>query len=149
MRSARPQSPVGHFFWATATAQAGLIRRNLAVLQQMPAVRRAYARALELDPRHVGALFGSAMMLAGTPRFAGGSPERADSLLRVALGIDPDLTVLRVELARLQIKAKRRAEARVELQRVLATRNPSVPASYWLTDRSDAEKLLNKLGDGE
>jgi predicted Zn-dependent protease len=147
VRSSRPTSPVGHFFWATATAQVGLIQRNLAALQAMPAVRRAYDRAVELDPRHVGALFGSAMLWAGTPRFAGGSAEKADSLLQLAIGVDPSLTMLRVERARLLVKAKRRAEARVELRRVLDTRNPSVPASYWLTDRSNAEKLLKELGD--
>lgn len=148
MRAARAQSPVGHFFWATATAQVGLIQRNLAALQALPAVRRAYDRALELDPRYVGALFGSAMLWAGPPRIAGGSPEKADSLLQLAIGVDPHLTMLRVERARLLIKAKRRAEARVELNRVVQEKNPSVPASFWLNDRSSAEKLLDNI-DGK
>ncbi len=145
MRSARPESPVGHFQWATATAQIGLAQRNLAALQAIPAVRRAYARALELQPAHVGALYGLAMLWAGPPRIAGGAPERADSLLSVAIALDPRLTMLRVERARLLIAAKRRAEARVELGAVMRETSPSVPSAYWLNDRHTAEKLLEEL----
>lgn len=145
LRQRHPAGAEGHYCWATATAQLGLARPSLAALRTLPEVRRAYGRALEINPNHVGALYGQAMLWAGPPRFAGGNPERADSLLQQAIALDPHLTMLRVARARLLIKAKRRAEARAELSAVMHETSPSVPAAYWLNDRQAARTLLQEL----
>ena len=66
-------------------------------------------------------------------------------MFRTGLGQDPRSTGLRVGLAKTLVKTGRIAEARRELEAVLAERAPTNPADWTMKDVPEARALLETL----
>jgi hypothetical protein len=66
-------------------------------------------------------------------------------MFRTGLGLDPKFTGMRVGLAKTLIKKGRTADARRELEAVLAEGAPSNPADWTLRDAPAARQLLQSL----
>jgi thioredoxin-like negative regulator of GroEL len=64
------------------------------------------------------------------------------------LATDPNYTIIRLELARVYARRRRRDEARRELEFLLATDRPTNPAEFALDDRPAALELLKSLEVG-
>jgi tetratricopeptide (TPR) repeat protein len=147
LRNLNDRNPDGHLWWGVAQGRIGQTRGVLNSLFMVPSLRKAFNRALELDPGRVTAYDALGVLHYELPGFAGGSLARAEDYLRKGLALDPNYTVIRLDLATVLVKQKRRAEARTELNRLLATRDPTYPADFELDDKPNAQALLAQIRD--
>ena len=140
-----PKNHDAHLWYAINTGRWGQTKGVLRSLFLLPTVREEIAILLELDPRSVrGHAFAGNVFLE-VPRLFGGDRERAEKHFKKALGIDPHFTVARVDLARLYIGESRRADARRELDRVIAERAPTIVADWTVKDLPRARALLESI----
>ena len=116
-----PTRPEGHF-WLAANMGAAAELSQRAGLRYRKAIKEELETVLRLDPAF---LQGSADRALGrwyfkVPRLFGGSRQLAESHLRKSLTYNPGSTASHFFLAELLIDDGRTAEARAELQQVLA-----------------------------
>jgi tetratricopeptide (TPR) repeat protein len=142
-----PRSVLAHFWYATNTGRWGQTKGVVRSLFLLPTVKREIATILELDPR-----FPAVYSLAGNvyyevPEMLGGDLDRAEQMFRNGLLLDPRLTGMRVGLAKTLIKKGRLAEARKELEAVLAEKAPANLADWTLKDSRQAREILASLRD--
>lgn len=72
-------------------------------------MKKAFEKAVELDPRHLGGLIGLARFYSNAPEIAGGSLEKAAEYAARVQKVDPFLGAM--ELGRVAEKAEKPAEA--------------------------------------
>ena len=113
----------------------------------LPTGREEIDVLLELDPRSVRAHAFAGNVFLEVPRLFGGNREKAAGHFKKALELDPRFTVARVDLARLHIAEGRWADARRELERVVAERAPRVVADWTVKDLPRARTLLESIAD--
>ena len=142
-----PKSHDAHLWYAINTARWGETKGVLRSLFLLPTIRQELTTLLELDPRSVRAHILTGNVLLEVPGFAGGDRAKAEEHFKKALGIDPRFTNARVDLARVYIADARYADARRELQRVVAETRPSVVADWTVKDAPRARKLLESIKD--
>ncbi|MEO0073932.1 MAG: TRAP transporter TatT component family protein [candidate division WOR-3 bacterium] len=147
LRTLNENNPLGHLWWASAYGRIGQLRGVMRSLFMVPVLKQEFTRTLELDPANATAHDALGVLYYTLPAFAGGSLAKAEEHLCKALSIDPNYTLARLDLAKTYLKAGHRAEARRQLELVLATTNPTIPADYFLDDRPEAERLLRELGN--
>ena len=126
-RQLRPNRPEGHFWTAANMGELAEHFGLRAGLKYRGPIRTGLETVLRIDASY---LAGSADRALGryyhkVPSLFGGSMSRAEQHLRASLVYDESSTVSRYFLAELLVDAKRVAEARTELQRILdAPLNP-------------------------
>ena len=140
-----PHNAIAHLWYAIDTGRWGQTRGLMRSLFLLPLMRREIDTVLALDPT-----FAPAYSLAGqfyyeVPALLGGDIDRAETLFRTGLRLDPTYTGMRVGLARVLIKKGRPAEARKELEAVLAERAPANLADWTMKDSVEARQLLDSL----
>ncbi len=81
------------------------------------------------------------------PVLLGGNPKEAEQHFKAAQRLDPRLTGVRIELAQLYINTGRYAEARQQLQSVLAERAPSDRPRWTLKEVPRAKQMLESIGE--
>ncbi len=140
-----PRDPQAHLWYAINTGRWAQTKGVLRSLFLLPTMREEIDTLLTLDPRlpAVHALAGNVAF--ETPGIAGGDRQLAEKHFRTGLDLDPHYTVIRVDLARLLITAGRYAEARTELERVLAETAPTNLADWTVRDRPRARALLDSI----
>jgi hypothetical protein len=122
-----PDRPEGHFWTA---ANMGALAESFGVRQGLKyrtPIREELENVLRLAPAFQAGSADRALgrWYAKVPSLFGGSHKQAEAHLRASLTYDPASTASRFFLAELLIDDGRKAEARVELQRVLdAPLNP-------------------------
>jgi predicted Zn-dependent protease len=136
-----PRSAAAHFWYATNTGRWGQTRGVVRSVFLLPELQRAIDTVLELDPH-----FPAVYALAGNvyyevPALLGGDLGRAEAMFRRGLELDPTFTGMRVGLAKTLIRQGRLAEARRELDAVLAETRPANPADWTVKDVPDARRL--------
>ena len=87
------------------------------------------------------------MLYYELPGIVGGSLARSEEYLKTGLEIDPDYTVIRLDLAKVYIKQKRWLEAREQLVELVETTDPTYPADFVLDDKPEALELLEQIKD--
>lgn len=142
-----PHNLLAHFWYATNTGRWGQTKGVVRSLFLLPTVRQEIATVFGIDPK-----FPPAYSLAGNvyyevPEILGGDLDRAEQMFRNGLLLDPRFTGMRVGLAKTLIKKGRVAEARKELEAVLAERAPSNLADWTLKDSMHARELLASIRD--
>jgi tetratricopeptide (TPR) repeat protein len=140
-----PRNPEAHVWYGINTGRWGLTKGVMRSLFLLPTVRQEVDATLALDPRNVRALVLSGNVFLEVPGLFGGDRARAEEQFRKALEIDPHFTVARIDLARVLIATGRPAEARRELERVLAERTPSLLADWTVKDLPRARQLLESI----
>jgi hypothetical protein len=134
-------------WWGVAQGRIGQTRGVLNSLFMVPGLKRAFGKALELNPRHPTALDAFGVLYYELPGFAGGSLAKSEDYLKRGIEADPDYTLLRLDLAKVYIRQKRWVAARTQLNALLATQNPRYPADTELDDKPEARELLRKIED--
>ena len=141
-----PARPEGHFWMA---ANMGTLAESFGLRQGLRyrgPIKEALETVLKLDPRFMG---GSADRALGrwyfkVPRLFGGSNDRSVEHLRRSLTYDPGSTVSHYFLAETLLDMGRRADARRELEKVLA----APPNPEWAPEDQEykgrAQELLRK-----
>jgi len=145
LRRLNPKNPDGRMWYATALGKTGQLDGVFSSAGMIGDLKREYELVLELDSGYVLAWYALSRLHAELPALLGGSLNRAESCLRRGLAADPNHTISRLELARVLLRRGRRAEARQELEALLATVEPTNPAEFALDDRPAAIKLLDSL----
>ena len=141
-----PSRAAAHFWQAANTARWGELRGMAASLSVLGVVRRGARTVLELDPNFAPGYTLAATVFAEVPAMLGGDLQRAEALFRQGLTVDARLTSLRIGLAKVLLRTGRLAEAREELQRVVAEDQPANPADWTMKDAPEARALLARAG---
>jgi len=139
-----PNKPAGHFWIA---ANMGALAESYGMRQGIKyrgPIRNELETVLRLDPAFE---HGSADRALGrwyfkVPRLFGGSNAKSEEHLKASIALDPDGTASHFFLAELYLDEGRKAEARVELQRVLSARGYPEWAPEDAEFRERAKKLL-------
>lgn len=142
-----PNDPEAHFWYAATLgswSQAkGLLHSALALRD----LRKHVDTVLRLDPNNVGAHVMAGSIARELPVLLGGNPKEAEQHFKAAQRLDPRLTGVRIELAQLYINTGRYAEARQQLQSVLAERAPSDRPRWTLKEVPRAKQMLESIGE--
>jgi|RhiMetdeSRZDD1v2_1073273.scaffolds.fasta_scaffold854193_1 tetratricopeptide (TPR) repeat protein len=140
-----PSSANARFWHAVNAARWGELRGMAGSLSVLGLVRRESRAVLELDPKFAPGYTLAGAIAAGVPSMLGGDLQRAETLYRQGLAIDATLTSLRVGLAKVLLRTGRAAEAREELQKVVAEDRPANLADWTLKDVPEARSLLERV----
>lgn len=140
-----PKNAAAHFWYGTNTGRWGQTKGVLRSLFLLPTVREAIDAVLALDPTFTAVYSLAGNVYYEVPGLLGGDLDKAEEMFRKGLALDPSFTSMRVGLARVLIKRGRLAEARRELEGVLAERAPRNPADWTLKDSPQARALLDSV----
>jgi len=145
LRSEFPSIAAGHFWWAAAHGKRALARGRAAAILTAPTVIGEFKRAIALDPGFPLPYAVLGVLYRDLPLLAGGSRARSRSYLMAGLEQAPNLTLLRLELARLDMQERRYTDARRQLEMILSTERPYFEAAFVVNDRPLAESLLAEI----
>lgn len=137
--------PEGHFWYAVNLGRIGQTRGILKSLSLAPTIKREFEKTLKLDPKHIGAMDGLAVYYYELPAIFGGNLNKSIKYLKKAISIDPNYSLLYIDLAKVYIKKKDYKSARKYLNKVFEIKNPTHPADYYLDDKPEAKRLLEKI----
>lgn len=140
-----PSYVPARFWFTTNTGRWGQTKGVMRSLFLLPTVKQEIETMLVLDPKFVPLYSLAGHVAYEVPGIAGGDLDRAESMFRTGLGLEPTFTNMRVGLAKTLIRKGRPAEARRELEAVLAEKTPSNPADWTLKDAPEARALLDQL----
>jgi Tetratricopeptide repeat len=138
-------NPAGHFWWASAYGMVGLTEGTLNALFRVPAVKNELKMTLELDSNFVLAYAILGILYRELPAVVVGDFAVSRYYFETGLARDSTFTLLRLELARLEIKEGQWEAARQQLEELLATEKPRYQAAFVMNDRPEALKLLAEI----
>lgn len=145
LRARNAMNAEGHLWWATAQGSIGELQGVLSSVMMVGDLRREFELALRLDSDLALAHFALGRMYEEVPGLMGGSLNKAEEQYELGIAADANYTIVRVALARLLLKRGQLPAARTQLDRVLATREPTDPAEFHLDDEPAARTLLARL----
>ncbi len=137
----------GHMWWAVAHGRIGQTRGVMNSLFMVPTLKKAFNRVLEFDSTYTTAYDALGVLYYELPGIVGGNLGKSKKYLTMGLQVDPNYTLLRLDLAKVYVKQKRWQETRDQLNIMLATENPTCPADFELDDKPEALELLEKIKD--
>ena len=135
----------GHCWWGVAQGRIGQTRGVLNSLFMVSGLKKAFGRALELNPKHPTALDAMGVLYYELPSFAGGDLAKSEQYYKRGIESAPNYCLIRLDLAKVYIKQKRWFAARGQLNALLATTNPTYPADAELDDKPEAIQLLKQI----
>jgi len=142
-----PNDSEAHIWYAITLgswSQAkGLLRSALALRD----LRKQVDIVLRLDPNNIAAHVMAGSIARELPLVLGGDSKEAEEHFRTAQRLDPRQTGVRIELAQLYINLGRYAEARQQLQSVLAERAPTDRPRWTLKEVPRARQMLESIRD--
>lgn len=121
----------------------GLLSSALALRD----LRKEVDVVLRLDPSNIEAHIMAGSIARELPVLLGGDTKEAEEHFKTAQRLDPKLTGARLELAQLYINVGRYAEARQQLQSVLAERTPTDRPRWTLKEAPRARQMLESIRD--
>lgn len=141
----QPDNADGHIWLGIAQGRIGMTRGVMNSLFMVPSLKRTFGRAMELDPSLAVAYDAFGVLYYELPAIAGGDLALAEYYFVRGLTLDPDYSVIRLDLAKVYIRQKRWNDAREQLKLVTETSYPTYPADWALYDKPEAEKLLAEI----
>jgi len=145
LKAINDRNPDGHMWWAVAYGRIGQERGVMNSLFMVPTLRREFHRVLELDSNYATAYDALGVMYYELPGIAGGDLGKSAEFLRRGIALDPNYTLLRLDLAKVYIRQHRWSAAAEQLNILIATKNPTYPADFVLDDKPAALELLKTL----
>jgi hypothetical protein len=145
LRTFYPSDPAGHFWWAAAHGDCALAQGIPEALLALPSVMHEMEHAIALDSSFVLPYAVLGIVYRELPSVAGGDWSRSRRYLEAGLVRSPNMTLLRLELARLDIKEGLYGAGRDQLDRLLSTEHPYFESAFVLNDRPAAESLLAQI----
>jgi tetratricopeptide repeat protein len=142
-----PGNAEAHLWYAIhigSRAQAQGLLRSLLTLRTL---RREVDTVLRLDPDNIEGHIMAGSLHRELPAALGGDRAEAERHFKTARMLDPHLTGVRIELARLYLNTGRVAEARQELQGVLDETAPTDRPRWTLKEAPRARMMLESLRD--
>lgn len=140
-----PSIPESHFWYGVSLGRIGQTKGVLNSLNLAGPVKKAFEKALSLNSKFTPAMDGLGVWYMEVPGVAGGSLSKSEEYFKKGLALEPNYTLLRVDLSRLYIKQKKYSDARSHLKKVINETNPKHDADYFLEDKPDATRLLKEI----
>ena len=137
----------GHCWWGVAQGRIGQTRGVLSSLFMVSGLKKAFSRAIALNPKHPTALDAFGVLYYELPGFVGGSLAKSEQYFKRSIESAPNYTLPRLDLAKVYIKRKRWLAARTQLDTLLATTDARQPADTELDDKPEARQLLEQIKD--
>jgi len=137
-----PDNAAAHLWYAIDLGRFAQTKGIVRSLMVLPTLRAEIDTVLRLDPRSGEGHVLAGALLRELPRFLGGDLDESEAHLRRAIALEPHRTGYRIELARLLIIRHREADARRELEQVLAEEHPADVPYTALHDRPVAREML-------
>jgi hypothetical protein len=147
LRAKAPDNAAGHFWWAAARGNRALAQGIPAAILAAPSVMRELKRAIALDASFPLPYAVLGVLYRDLPYLAGGNLSVARRYFEAGLVQAPNFTLLRLELARLDIRERRYSDARCQLDTLLSTEQPYLETAFLINDRPLAESLLAEIRD--
>jgi tetratricopeptide (TPR) repeat protein len=135
----------GHCWWGVAQGRIGQTRGVLNSLFMVSGLKKAFNRALEINPRHPTALDALGVLYYELPGFAGGDLAKSEQYYKRGIESAPNYCLIRLDMAKVYIKQKRWFAARTQLNALLSTADPLFPADAELDDKPEARQLLKQM----
>src|ERR1044071_2110906 len=142
----QPNKPEGHF-WLGANYGGRAAHSTLSNLSSFQDIKGEMEAVLKIDESYQGysAYLGLGRLYLQAPKILGGDPAKAVDYLEKGVKLNPNNTVMRYELAKAYEAVNRNAEAKKEIQTVMA----ATPDPKYLAEHKqaveDAKKLLQKI----
>jgi tetratricopeptide (TPR) repeat protein len=142
----QPDKPEGHF-WLGANYGGDASRSTLASLTSVQDIRNEMEAVIKIDESFQGgsAYLGLGRLYLQAPRVLGGDTTKAIQYLEKGVRLGPNNSLMRYHLAAAYEAAGRNAEARKQVEEVMAI----TPDPKYATEHNDAvtkaKKLLEKL----
>lgn len=143
----QPDKPDGHF-WLGANYGGNAAHSTLANLSSFQDIKGEMETVLKIDESYQGysAYLGLGRLYLQAPRVLGGDTAKAIEYLEKGVKLSPNNTTMRVHLAEAYAESNRNAEAKKQIQTILA----ATPDPKYTAEHKDAvtkaQKLLQKLG---
>ncbi len=134
-----------HFWYGVSLGRIGQTKGILNSLNLAKPVKDAFLKTLALDSRHTSALDGLGVWYREVPGVAGGDLNKSVEYLKKGIAIDPNYSILYIDLAKTYIQQKNYAGARTQLNKCLSITNPTNPADFALDDKAEARELLKEI----
>ncbi len=156
-REANDTDAVGWFQYGKAYGRLALFNGGKTKVNMSKDVKTAFEKALELDPRHAGALHGLArwhrevanlswfLKIAAKIIYGGLPPasnEEAVELFKKALAEEPESITHHLELGKTYLEMKEKDLARAEFEQALALPVGDADDPEW---KGEAEELMKKV----
>jgi tetratricopeptide (TPR) repeat protein len=145
----QPNKPDGHF-WLGANYGGSAAHSTLANLSSFQDIKGEMETVLKLDEGYQGysAYLGLGRLYLQAPKMLGGDPAKAVEYLEKGVKFNPNNTLMRYELAKAYETVNRNAEAKKQIETLLAaTPDPKYMAEHKQAVE-DAKKLLEKINRG-
>ena len=142
----QPGKPDGHF-WLGANYGGSAAHSTLANLSSFQDIKGEMEAVLKLDESYHGysAYLGLGRLYLQAPRVLGGDSSKAIEYLEKGVKLNPNNTTMRLDLAKAYAANNREAEAKKQIETILAaTPNPQHVAEHK-DAVAKAEKLLEKM----
>ncbi len=143
----KPDS-VGGLYWVGCTNAAMADKVGiLKALGRVKAAKKNLLAAIEAGGDHRFATLSYAIvgLIYGATPWPLRDMDKAMEYCQAAIDRDPNLTMARVHMAKVLIKAKKYDKARAELEYALATQNPTYIWDAEIIDWPAAKELLQKI----
>jgi len=145
----QPNKPDGHF-WLGANYGGSAAHSTLANLSSFQDIKGEMEAVLKLDESYQGysVYLGLGRLYLQAPKMLGGDPAKAVEYLEKGVKLNPNNTLMRYELAAAYETVNRNAEAKKQIETLMAaTPDPKYMAEHKQAVE-DAKKLLEKINRG-
>jgi tetratricopeptide (TPR) repeat protein len=142
-----PKDGDAHLWYAITLGSWSQAKGLLGSALALRDLRREVDTVLRLDPNNIEAHIMAGSIARELPKVLGGDSKEAEEHFKTAHRLDPKLTGVRIELAQLYINLGRHAEARQQLQAVLAERAPTDRPRWTLKEVPRARQMLESIRD--
>ena len=138
----QPGKPEGHF-WLGANYGGSAAHSTLANLSSFQDIKGEMEAVLKIDEAYQGysAYLGLGRLYLQAPRVLGGDTAKAIQYLEKGVKLNPNNTVMRLHLAEAYVEANRGAEAKKQIEVIMA----STPDPQYTAEHKDAVEKAQKL----
>lgn len=143
----QPNKPDGHF-WLGANYGGSAAHSTLANLSSFQDIKGEMEAVLKIDESYEGysVYLGLGRLYLQAPRVLGGDSKQAIEYLEKGVKLSPTNTMMRADLAEAYIANSRDADAKKQIQAILAATPDPKHAPEHKDAVAKAQKLLQKLG---
>lgn len=142
-----PKDPEAHLWHAIALGSWSQAKGLLHSALALRALRGEVDMVLRLDPNNIEAHVMAGSIDRELPVLLGGDRKQSEEHFKTAQRLDPRLTGVRVELAKLYIAMGRYPEARQQLHSVLDEKAPTDRPRWTLKEVPQARQMLESIRD--
>jgi len=142
-----PKDADAHLWYAITLGSWSQAKGLLGSALALRDLRREVDTVLRLDPNNIEAHIMAGSIARELPKVLGGDSKEAEAHFKTAQRLDPKLTGVRIELAQLYINLGRYADARQQLQALLAERAPTDRPRWTLKEVPRARQMLDSIRD--